>query len=352
MAPTTAVRAIDFLASASDGLCVITFFGGEPLLEFDLIREIVTYSRKQYGAAVQFRMSTNGTLLRKPVIEFCREHDIYFVLSLDGDRDQHDTCRRFAGGAGSYDTIVRRLPEVFAFNPYTIAVSVVSPDTAGRVAAGVRGLYRQGFRYVLQTLDYAAPWKRKHLAALKRQYTELAGYYYDALSTGTKIYYSPFDERIKTRAQKPYCNGDLCDLANSQIAVAASGRIYPCVQFIGEDGDGNRDLAIGDVFDGFDDTRRRFFVEENYATKTPCSGCALDGRCATFCGCVNWRATGDLKSVPPIVCEHERMLMPIVDRLANRLWKHNVTLFRRKFYDKTYPVSSYLEDCAIEREAK
>jgi len=180
----------------------------------------------------------------------------------------------------------------------------------------------------------------------------LAAFYTDALRGGRKIYYSPFDERIKTWAQKPYGKGDLCDLANSQIAIAASGRIYPCVQFIGADEEGDGSTSIGDVFHGFDDDRRRYFVQENYSEKEHCRGCALEGRCATFCGCVNWRATGDLKTIPPITCEHERMLMPIVDRMASELWEENVELFRRKFYEPSYPVSSYVEDCLLEGEVR
>lgn len=343
-------RAIDFLSSASNGSCTVTFFGGEPLMELDLLKEIVGYSETTYGQRVRFRMSTNGTLLRQSVLDFCREHDVYFVLSLDGNEKQHNLTRSFAGGSGSYETIVKRLPRIFDFNPYTMAVSVIAPETAGDVAAGVRSLFRRGFRYVLQTLDYSAPWDERLLKVLRKQYTSLAGYYFDKLSAGAKIYYSPFDERIKTWAQKPYGNGDLCDLANSQIAVAASGRIYPCVQFIGGDSANERAHSLGTVRDGFDDERRRYYIEENYAEKDSCRGCALTGRCATYCGCVNWRATGDIKKVPPIICEHERMLMPIVDKLANKLWRRNISLFKRKFYDKTFPISSYIEDCKIEKK--
>ncbi len=172
---------------------------------------------------------------------------------------------------------------------------------------------------------------------LEKQYSVLAEFYYESLKKGKKIYYSPFDERIKTWAQKPYGNGDLCDLANTQMAIAPSGRIYPCVQFVGEDGASDRVHSIGDVRNGFDGDRRRYYVEENYAEKTACAGCALEGRCATYCGCVNWRATGSLRTIPPIICGHERMLMPIVDRLATKLWRQKNPLFKRKFYEKSFP---------------
>jgi uncharacterized protein len=349
MSGETARRAIDFLAAQSRGACTITFFGGEPMLEFERIKDLVSYGEGKYGRRVQYRMSTNGTLLRKPDIEFLRKHDVYFVLSVDGNERQHDANRTFASGRGSYAKIARRIPDVLEANPYTIAVSVIVPGTVEFVTAGVEHLFASGFRYVLQTLDYSAGWEKRDIDRLRRQYLEVAEFYDRALREGKKIYYGPFDERVKTRAQKPYTKGNLCDLANTQIAVAPSGRIYPCVQFVDVDGPEQGDYVIGDVRDGFDDNRRRHFVGENYAEKESCAGCALEGRCATYCGCVNWRATGDLKRVPPIVCEHERMLMPIVDRLANRLWKDKVPLFRRKFYDPTFPVSSYLEDCAVER---
>ncbi len=349
MTAETARRSVDFLSAQTEGKCILTFFGGEPLLEFGLIRELVEYSRRRYGDRISFQMSTNATLIKPEMLSFFKEHGIYFVVSVDGSREQHDAVRCFADRRGSYDRIAAKFPEILQFNPYTIAVSVIVPDTLTHLASGVRHLFAQRFRYVLQTLDYSAHWGPADIGALREQYTSMAEYYYSALRAGEKIYYSPFDERIKTWAQKPYGLGDLCDLANSQIAIAPSGRIYPCVQFVGTDDEAFRSNTIGSVYDGFDEQKREYFITENYRDKESCRGCSLVGRCATYCGCVNWRTTGSLSRVPPIVCEHERMLMPIVDKLANRLWKNNVGLFKRKFYERTFPVSSYIEDCLISK---
>ena len=343
----TACRALDFLYEESGGECVITFFGGEPLLEFNLIKKIINYAGTKYGEAFAFRMSTNGTLLNREKLEYLAKHKVYFVLSIDGSREQHDAVRHYADNRGSYDTITGNLSDIFKINPYTIAVSVIVPETVQYLADGVKSLFSRGFRYVLQTLDYSAGWKKKDITALKRQYKQLAEFYFEELKKGHKIYYSPFDERIKTWAQKPYTNGDLCDLAHTQIAIAASGNIYPCVQFIGTDDELRQVNCIGNIFSGFNAERRTYYIEQNYMEKETCRGCALNGRCATFCGCVNWKATGHLNLIPPIICEHERMLMPIVDRTASRLWKNNIELFRRKFYDKSFAVSSYIEDCLI-----
>lgn len=349
MTSEIARQAIDFLHRVSKGKCTVTFFGGEPLLEFALIREIVDYSRDRYGTDIAFRMSTNGTMLTPEILEYLNQKEIFFVLSLDGCQEQHDASRVYADGRGSYRSATRELEKILELNPYTLAVSVIVPETTGYLAEGVRSLYAAGFRYVVQTLDYSANWSDHDLWALKRQYRLLAVDYYQRLMAGEKIYYSPFDERIKTWAQKPYANGDLCDLANSQIAIAPSGRIYPCVQFVSSDSGDSEENTIGDVVGGFDSKRRDWFIDENYREKETCRDCALAGRCATYCGCVNWRATGHLDQIPPIICSHERMLMPIVDKMANRLWNRGSSLFKRKFYERSYPVSSYIEDCQIRR---
>lgn len=298
-----------------------------------------------------FRLSTNGTLITKDILEYLKEKEIYFVLSIDGEKEQHNYNRIYKNGSGSYQNIIEKLSSIFKINPYVIAVSVITPETTKYLSVGVKTLFNKGFLYVLQTLDYSAKWEKKHIKVLKKQYSELTEFYYNNIINNNKIYYSPFDERIKTWAQKPYEKGDLCDLANTQIAIAPSGRIYPCVQFIGSDDEAHRHNSIGDVFSGFIQYKRRYFIEQNYLDKESCMGCVLNGRCATYCGCVNWRATGFLNKIPAIICEHEKMLMPMVDKIANKLWSRNSLLFKRKFYEKTFPLSSYIEDCLI-KEAK
>lgn len=349
MNPDTALRTLDFLSAQSLGPCAVTFFGGEPLLQLDLIKEVVARSKAEYPSKFMFRMATNGTLLTPDILEFLRANRVYFSLSLDGSPDQQNYNRIDATGKGSYERVAEAIEGTLAFNPYTVAVSVVTPETVEFLAGGVKHLFGRGFRYIVQTLNYSADWQSDDIRRLKRQYRDLAGYYYDSLKAGKKIYYSPFDSRIQTWAQKPIERGELCDLANTQIAIAASGRLYPCVQFVAEDDDAARANAIGDVWSGFDPVKRAWFIEQNRHEVESCAGCALHGRCATFCGCVNWRTTGHLNQIPPLICEHERLLMPIVDRLANKLWKSKVDLFKRKFYDKSYAVSSYIEDCLIRK---
>ena len=95
-----------------DGIYPISFYGGEPLLEFDLVRQIVEYAEvrsKSLGKQIHFSVTTNGTLLREQIIDYLVEHHFIILVSFDGPKQMHDRYRVFAGGAGSFDTVYGNL---------------------------------------------------------------------------------------------------------------------------------------------------------------------------------------------------------------------------------------------------
>lgn len=108
----TAKKAIDFYIERSDKAdkLVLSFYGGEPLLEFELIKQCVAYIIENKGdKQVIFTMTTNGTLLTEEVIRFLVEHKFTLMISLDGDKESHDINRQFKTGGGSFDTILKKL---------------------------------------------------------------------------------------------------------------------------------------------------------------------------------------------------------------------------------------------------
>jgi uncharacterized protein len=121
--------------------------------------------------------------------------------------------------------------------------------------------------------------------------------------------------------------------------VAPDGRLYPCVQFVGRD-----QYCIGTVAEGIDEARREEIYTLNAQEKQECKGCALVGRCHNKCGCLNLQTTGSISSIPPILCEHERMAIPIADRLAERLFKEHDPMFIQRHYNPAFPILSFLED--------
>lgn len=116
----TAKKAIDFFLQNNSELSevVIGFYGGEPLLEFDLIRQCVEYARsKVEGKKIIFNMTTNGTLLNDRVVDYLVENDFILGVSLDGSKEEHDVNRKFVNGTGSFDVIIDNLRTIFRRYP-------------------------------------------------------------------------------------------------------------------------------------------------------------------------------------------------------------------------------------------
>lgn len=115
MSLETAKKAIDFFIDRNSELMspVIGFYGGEPLLEFDLIRQCVEYARsKVEGKKIRFNMTTNGTLLSDSVVDYLVENDFILGVSLDGSKKEHDVNRKFVNGEGSFDVIISNIEKI------------------------------------------------------------------------------------------------------------------------------------------------------------------------------------------------------------------------------------------------
>ena len=333
MTPDVARAAVDLVADNADPRFTVSFMGGEPLLEYDLVRETVDYAEKvakDRGKAVSFRMTTNGLLFDDQRLEWCRRHKVLFALSLDGDQKSHDANRVTTAGRGSHAQLMARLEAIQRRALVLIVITVVTPATADNLGPAVAYLFAHGIDKVILSPDFGGEWDRAALRRLERGYKQIAEDYIARHRRGEEIYFSTFDEKIRTHALGPVRRGVVCDMGSTSFSVAPSGEIYPCVQFVRPETDLR--FRIGDVKNGFDSKKRWELVELNRKPRPKCEGCDLDGRCSNWCGCVNHRTTGDVCEVPPFLCEHERMAMPIADHVGNVLHAERNEIFLRKFY--------------------
>lgn len=342
MSRETAFAAVELAARGDPPSAGIIFFGGEPLLCRDLIYDTVAYCRKrekEKPTRFHFKITTNGLLLDEEFLEFSRRENLFIALSHDGTRLAHDRCRRDRAGNGSYDRLEKILPRLLETRPYTPVMMTVAAENVEEYAQGVRELMEKGFRYLICSLDYSGNWTPERLGLLRRQYLQLAELYYRLTVKENKFYLSPFEVKIASHIQgKGYCH-ERCELGKKQISVGPDGRLYPCTQFVGD-----AEYCIGHVDTGPDEERRWALFGRNEAIKTECEGCVVSDRCNCRCGCLNRQTTGSIDHVSPVQCAHERMLLPIADKLAARLFKEKNGLFIQKHYNDIYPILSMVED--------
>jgi uncharacterized protein len=127
-----------------------------------------------------------------------------------------------------------------------------------------------------------------------------------------------------------------------QFSIAPDGALYPCIQFVTTET--LPEFMIGHILHGgIDNNCRQHLHSCSEKTKPECNGCALQGRCASWCSCINFASTGSITSASPVVCYHERTLIPLVDEMANRLWKKRNQMFLHKNYNPSYPLIDFLE---------
>jgi uncharacterized protein len=350
MTVETARAAVDFAVGESSRLhpgqsVGVIFFGGEPLLVQNVIREVTAYCRERTardGTLFHHKITTNGALLDEAFLSEPETREIFVALSHDGVREAQDCHRVDTAGAGTFERLSEKIDLLLAHRPYAPVMLVTTPETVEHYAASVKYLFRRGFHYLICSLNYAGSWDEVSLAELKRQYESLAVWYEEQTEREEKFYFSPFEVKIASHVFPGSCRRERCELGQRQISVAPSGRLFPCVQFVEDRGDSP--WSIGDVWRGVDEARRQALYLENAVERPPCTLCAIRERCNHFCGCLNKQATGSIRQVSPALCAHERIVLPIADRLAARLFKKKSALFIQKQYNELFPLISLAED--------
>lgn len=293
----TARRAVEFLVMASGDLTGIAlhFMGGEPLLEFPLLARTTQYAARcsqEMGKAVQFAVTTNGTLLTEEIIRFGRAFGFNYLLSLDGDQDTHDRHRRTHGGDGSWRRVVdRALPLLRRHQGWIGTRMTVLPDTARDLCRGVQTLFALGVNQFLIGPDYDADWAPAELRALFAQMIAVARFYADAIAAGAPLriveFESPLEDR--SRRMRPMWG---CDAGVSRVAVSTAGGLYPCARFVRPFA-GMPAFCMGTVDTGLA-RRDEWFraVADARIARKRCLRCAHAALCAGGCPASNIHRNG------------------------------------------------------------
>ena len=338
-------RALDLGAGLNKGSCGVVFFGGEPLLEKELIRRVVADAKARMLAgegSFHFKITTNGLLLDEDFLRFAVADNVQITMSFDGVRAAHDAHRRAPDGSPTFDLLLERLKMLLRFKPYAGVIMVVNPDTVQHMADGVSMLLDLGVRYVVLALNYAAAWQEANWQTLDAQYRRLGRLYVRWTQAGRKFYFSPFEVKISSHVHQDCADREQCDLGARQISVDPQGYLYPCVQFPKAGPESS--WCIGNVFEGLDEPARAALNAQARQEKDPCRECVIRPRCAQSCSCLNWQTTGSIGIADPGMCRHERTLIPIADRVAGILYRRQDPLFIQKHYNPAYPVLSLMED--------
>lgn len=298
-----AKKAVDFLAqhSIDNDKVNIGFYGGEPLMEFQLIKDIVEYAEDILaGKEFSFSITTNATMLTPEIVAYFVAHDVQLMVSLDGPKDIHDINRRFAAdGKGSFDTVIRNLKQIQKEYPEYIknlSISMVTDpqndfDTIDSVFDSVDVLSDANVHsaviddsYSLEKITFSNEYIEKRnyqifLAYLARQnridkdkVSPIA--YQEVLDLHNKI-----NNMLKTKSlPETGMHSGPCIPGQLRLFVDVEGNLYPCERV----SESSTTMQIGNLQDGFDYEKARALLNIGQLTEEECRNCWATNHC-TIC---------------------------------------------------------------------
>ncbi len=343
MSSEVMAKAVDLAFEEGAGPVGLAFFGGEPLVAFDLLCEAVARSEAasaRTGRAVRYRMTTNGTLLDGERLDFLARHRFRLAVSLDGPAGIHDRHRPFAGGKGSHATVVANLAAALARLPDVAVVTVLGPGSAKTARAAFDHVASLGVLRHHLAIDYHAAWDVGSVEALRRSLLDVADAVADTYRAGRPVAVPLLDAKIARHVLHPLVSVPRCACGRAQVVVAPSGRLYPCDRMVGGDDGGG--CVIGTLDGGFDEAARARFLHCHDGTPERCRACDVRHRCSFWGSCIRWALTGRVDAFPEGLCALERVLIDAADHLAGTLFAERSESFRRRFYE-TGPAGRALD---------
>jgi uncharacterized protein len=282
-------KALDFLmaASGSKKNVEVDFFGGEPLMNFEVLKTLVNHGKTlagERGKTIKFTVTSNGVNLNKSIGQFLNEHEMSVVLSLDGRPEVHDKMRPFPNGKGSHQIVLKNIREFLESRNYK-DYYIRGTYTAGNrdFARDVEYFAEQGFdsislEPVTSDPDLEYSLKPEMLEQVAEQYEVLTRMIIKMRESGKKINFFHFNIALDGGPCLPKRLSG-CGAGYNYLAVDPQGGLYPCHQFVGE-----QDFAMGDVFNGVEkwEIGERFKNSHLY-TKEECTGCWAKFLCSGGC---------------------------------------------------------------------
>ncbi len=303
----TAKAAIDFLLRESGNRKVleVDFFGGEPLMNFDVVKRTVYYAKEEaakLGKRFLFTTTTNGLLLDDETVAFLNEEMENVVLSVDGRKEVHDAVRKTVNGKGSFDAVIGKIKQFvkargdkhyYVRGTFTAKNLDFSKDVLFLADNGFDSISLEPVVTDIPDLQI----REEHLPTIEAEYEKLCDEYIRREAEGRGFLFFHFHVDLEggpCLAKRV----SACGAGNEYFSVVPNGDIYPCHQFAGDAA-----WRMGNVFEGKLDGRlREKFARSCLFTRKKCGDCFAKFICSGGCSANNYHYSGDIDEPYPMTC--------------------------------------------------
>lgn len=315
MAEHAVSLALAHARATTDGRLDVGFFGGEPLLAWDTLVRTARYVRALSTARTRLQVTTNATLIDDTRANTLADLGVETTVSLDGAASSHDSARPTAGGKPSHASALRGVEALARAGIFDDVVLVVSRANVRSLRSDVRSIAALGPRAIHVNVAYESAFSDDDVATWERELVGVAQDFVATYGTPGAPRLPLFESKIAAVVNGGIGPDDGCSVGRSNVALAPSGRLYPCDRLVGADGPHEAARVIGHLDDGIVPSR----TLPRGTSATECGTCAERTRCSSYCACSNVAETGTTDTPGPLQCWHEQLVARLSDDVAEAL---------------------------------
>ena len=295
-----------FARSTAEETVNIGFFGGEPLLDFALLKDVtkMIVNHPLYDEdRVVLRIVSNGTVYSSEIADFLERYKIGLGLSYDGLPWIQDQYRPFVSGAGSAPVVEKNLQTFLGRFPLMPVNAVFNAETFRLLPHTVDYLSSLGVRNIHLNPDIGGKWTGETIAELETIYADVAEKYLSFYLDGDPHYISLIDSKIAVLLRGGYRPDEKCSMGTGELAIGVTGNLYPCERLVGADDGATH--CIGHIDKDRIACTCGGSIPRVIQTLS-CHDCSLQDYCMHWCGCTNFFGTGDYNRVNQFICSSEK----------------------------------------------
>ncbi len=327
----TAKRMLDWYAIVSTSPEIsLHWFGGEPLVAFDLIKKATEYGdnlMKGTGKTIRWGVTSNMTLINDEVNEFLKKYNYNVLCSIDGLEEDHNKNRIRADGSDSWDDAIAGLDRVLSWNNQRTIRWTISPDTGKTIIDGTKWYFdEKKVPIIAHEFVYETEWKKGDIYRIEKKFESLIPYIVENFKNGRKLDIKVFRDGLRAYTLNMRMP-DRCGLAKGDMGVDVDGNFFACHRFVDQ-----KEHFLGNIWEGIELLKiQKLQMGWNQQKILPwsgdredCVGCPGFLACNGGCLAVNFDTTGNIFKVPKTHCDILNMKVRLAGKLRKELIKEKL----------------------------
>jgi uncharacterized protein len=351
----TAIDAIIWLFFASSHTKNISLFfmGGEPLLQFELIKSIVPFARRrarEQGKQLKISTTTNCTLVTHEVLDFFRTWNIGFHTSVDGISIVQNHNRPTYNGGETIKIVSQTIPKILKIKPNTTARATVIPENVDYLFDSYIYFRGLGYTSIVMVPTDSPNWTSDILTKYETQIRQIAEFWKNELQQGVNVetYFFPRNFQGRKITQRP---SRPCGAGRGLVSIDVFGNIWPCNRWNTHGNDYWEQWCLGNIYQEFSENARTYFIDGNPPTGR-CTDCTGKIFCGGGCHASNIETTNNIKIQHENTCQLSRIHARIALDLYDDLYSKKNPTFMRYYFPEEWKCTNDPQNIKSEAEQK